>query len=337
MAVTRADVARRAGVSPALVSYVINPGSRPVSAAARRRIEVAIEELGYRPNAIAQALRRSSSRSIGLLVPTLNSPVIASLVDQIEKHLQGLGYVLFTGTTGGSAEAEANYVRRFMARRVDAILLIGASCPDILSTAAATGLPVLALESVKFDIGVSSLVVDAQSGVRAAIHHLVDVHGHTRIACLAGDWRPDSHAEARVAGWREGMEAAGLPHSDDLIVRTKTLDRSGGRTAIHHVHDQTDATAVFIASDIVAAGALDGLRSRHVVVPDDLAMISYDGSALSESTWPRLTTVDQSLSDVSRTAVERVLAKIGKDGQGITHDVLPTRLVIRESCGCTPA
>lgn len=334
MAVTRADVARLAGVSPALVSYVINPGSRPVSADARRRIESAIEELGYRPNAIAQALRRSSSHSIGLLVPNLTSPVIAALADHIEKAVQAHDYVLLTGTTGSSPEREADYVCRFLTRHVDALVLISVASRDTMVHAAESGVPVIILDSIPTDLGVSSLVVEAELGAHTAVKHLIDVHGHAEVACLAVDWPRDGHAEDRVAGWRRAMREADLPHGDDLLIRAAAIDRKGGRDAIHRVVDATDATAVFVASEIVAVGALDGLRSRGVRVPDDLAMVSYDGTSLSETTWPRLTTVDQSLSAVAAKVAERLMAKIGKNGEGPTHDVLPTSLIIRESCGC---
>jgi LacI family transcriptional regulator len=329
-------VARLAGVSPALVSYVINPGSRPVSADARRRIEAAIEELEYRPNAIAQALRRSSSHSIGLLVPNLTSPVVSALAEQIERNLQEHGYVLLTGITGSSPEREADYVRRFLARHVDALVLISTVSMESLSVAATRGVPVLALDRVPAHLGVSSLLVDAEAGAAAAVNHLAEVHGHTRIACLAPQWPVDGHGEQRVTGWRDALRAAGLPHGDDLLIRTETFDRRGGRDGVLRVLDETGATAVFVAADLLAIGALDGLRSRGVPVPSGLAVVSYDGTVLSETTWPRLTTVDQGFPEVATKVTERLMAKVGKNGEGPTHDMLPTALIVRESCGCSP-
>lgn len=133
MTVTRADVAKLAGVSPALVSYVLNPGSRPVSADARSRIEAAIRELDYRPNAIAQALRRSSTMSIGMMVPDLANPSIAALVREIEDIAYDLGYIMFVGIVGHDPEREERYVRKYVDRKVDALVVIGAHRTDVLS------------------------------------------------------------------------------------------------------------------------------------------------------------------------------------------------------------
>lgn len=334
MAVTRADVARRAGVSPSLVSYVLNPGSRPVSSAARERIEEAIAELGYHPNAIAQALRRSSTRSIGLLIPNFTNPVVALVAEGIEAEARSRGYVILTGSTGGLPEREADYIRVFLSRHVDALVLISASSPDSLAAAAATGVPVLALDCIPTDLGVSSVLVEARGGAEAAVRHLIEAHGHKRIACIGAEWPARSHAQHRVIGWQTAHEKAGLSADPSLLITAKSFDRAGGRHAIGEVLDTTDATAVFVTSDIKAVGALDGLRARGVRVPDDLAVASFDGTMLAETTWPRLTTVNQFLPDYAVAVVDRLIAKLGKDGEGPTHDVLPTELIVRESCGC---
>lgn len=335
MAVTRAEVARLADVSPALVSYVLNPGSRPVSAAARARIEAAIAELGYRPNAIAQALRRSTSLSIGLLMPSFTSPLVAYLSEHIEEHARDRGYVLLSGNTRGKPDREIDYLQEFVSRGVDGLILIGTAAPNQLSAAAASGIPIVVIDTVPTDSGVSSVYVDGATGAASAVKHLIDVHGHTRIACISACWPSDNQAERRTIGWRQAMESAGLPAGDDLLVRAQTVDRKGGWDSINHVMDKTDATAVFVTSDIKAVGALDSLRYRGVSVPTEFAVASFDGTALAGSTWPRITTVNQFIPDVAAHVIERLLAKIGKDPEGITHDVLPTALVIHESCGCS--
>ncbi len=336
MAVTRADVARLAGVSPALVSYVINPGSRPVSAEARQRIEAAIKELNYRPNAIAQALRRSTSHSVGLLMPTFTSPVVSYLAENIEELCRAQGYVLLSGNTGGVADREASYLQEFISRGVDALILIGTASPAGLETAAASGVPVLALDNIPYGVGVSSIRVDAVGGAESAVRHLIEVHGHRRIACVAARWPEHSNVGDRVTGWRNAMTSAGLHAGDELLVHAGSHDRDGGWEAIGSVIDETDATAAFITSDVKAIGALHFLRSRGIRVPEDFAVVSYDGTVLSGSAWPRLTTVGQFIPEVAAHVVERLLTKVATKGLEPTHDVLPTELIVRESCGCVP-
>ncbi|MCU1545760.1 MAG: transcriptional regulator, LacI family [Homoserinimonas sp.] len=334
MVVTRADVARRAGVSPALVSYVLNPGSRPVSAAARARIVAAIEELDYRPNSIAQALRRSSSRTIGLLATNFLDPVVASLAHDVENLLYKHGYVTLMGSTDQDPARETEYARTYRGRNVDALLMLGLESRDAIADIAATGIPVMVLDQVAPGYGISSVSVESRAGAEAAVRHLIEVHGHSRIGCIAGLWSQDSHSESRVLGWRDALQKAGLDASDDLVVRTEH-SRVGGSRGATDLLMTSRPTAIFTTSDVKAIGALAAIRESGLFVPSDVALVSYDGSQLAPRMFPTLTSVDTFLPRVAEVAVERLLAKIGKNGEGETHDVLPTKLVVRRSCGCT--
>lgn len=334
MAVTRADVAKLAGVSPAVVSYVLNPGSRPVSADARRRIEAAIRELDYRPNAIAQALRRSSTMSIGLMVPDLANPVIAALVREIEDIAYDLGYVMFVGTVGHDSDREERYVRNYADRQVDALVVVGAHRSDVLREVSRQGMPVMVLDRIERGMGLSSVVPEGRDSARRAVEHLIEEHGHTRIACIGGPAGLGGGAEDRVLGWRDALDLAGLPSGDDLLHRATAFTRSAGHLAARAMLDVSNATGVFVAADVQAVGVIGAIREAGQLVPRDIAVASFDGSELAERAFPGLTSVDAKVGEVARITMRRLVAKLDKSDLSETHDVIETELVVRRSCGC---
>lgn len=336
MAVTRADVAKRAGVSPAVVSYVLNPGSRPVSAAARTRVEDAISELGYRPNAIAQALRRSSTMSIGMLVTDLANPVVAALVHDIEDAVYEAGYVVFVGTVGSDPAREARYLRSYIDRQVDAIIMLGANDIAQVAEAVATDIPIIVLDRIPAGLGASSITADSYESSRTAVRHLIEVHGHRRIGCIAGPWRRSGVAEDRVRAWHDEMTAAGLEAPDELLIRAIAFSRECGDLAARQLLDLAEPpTAMFVSSEVQAVGVVGAIRTRDLLVPRDVAVVSYDGSELATRAFPGLTSVDQGISAIAETTVHRMLTALREKEPRETHDVLPSHLVIRRSCGCT--
>ena len=334
MAVTRADVAKLAGVSPAVVSYVMNPGSRPVSPDARRSIEAAIQELNYRPNAIAQALRRSSTMSIGLMVPDLANPLIAAVTREIEDVAYDLGYVMFVGTVGHDPKREERYVRNYVDRKVDALVVVGAHRSDVLQEMSDQGVPVLVLDRIEPGMGLSSVHPETRVSARLAVEHLIEVHGHTRIACVGGPETVGGSAQDRVLGWRDALEAASLPSGDELLFRASAFTRSAGYSAALTMLDESEVTAVFVSSDVQAVGVIGAIRERALLVPGDIAITSFDGSELAARAFPGLTSVDVRVDLLAQKTVERLMAKLDKSDLSETHDVIPTELVVRRSCGC---
>ncbi|MBC7725065.1 MAG: LacI family DNA-binding transcriptional regulator, partial [Burkholderiaceae bacterium] len=304
MAVTRADVARRAGVSPAVVSYVLNPGSRPVSAGARARIEQAILETGYRPNAIAQALRRSSTMSIGLMVPDLSNSSVATLVRSIEDIAYEHGYVMFVGTVGQDLARERRYLRTYVDRQVDALIMIGAHS-DHLVDIAAQHIPVVVLDPIPHGLGISSVVPEYAESSAAAVRHLIEKHGHTHIGCVTGGAGGAVHLEDRVSGWRSALTAAGLPHDDTLLRRMPGYTRSDGIAAALSLLETERPTALFVTTDTLAVGVTAALRARGVAVPADVAVISYDGTDLARDDVTSLSSVEPDLAALANTIMTR--------------------------------
>lgn len=334
MAVTRADVAKRAGVSPAVVSYVLNPGSRPVSTAARARIEAAIAELGYRPNAIAQALRRSSTMSIGLMVPNLTHVAIADIAKALEDIAFELGYVLFIGSVGQDREREERYLRTYMDRQVDAIIVVGNLAPDLVAQIADEQMPVMVLDHVEPGKGVSSVHAESYRSSRAIVAHLIADHGHERIGCVTSSIGRSVSVRHRIAGWRDALEAAGLPSGDEMLFDSADCTRASGAEGAEILLDTVAPTAFYTTSDMQAVGLIGAVRGRGLMVPRDIAVVSFENSDLAERAFPGLTSVDSRTPEVTRIAMERLVATLRDRTLPETHDEVETDIVFRASCGC---
>lgn len=316
--VTRNDVAQYAGVSTAVVSYVVNEGPRPVAPETRQRVLDAIRVLGYRPNATARALRMGTTRTFGLITPDGGNPLFAELAKAIDKEASARGYVVLqTGADGDPATEQAK-VAELLARQVSGLLLVAPNEAPDLSDAE---IPVVAINRVLPTV--SSVRPQYRAGARAGVHHLI-AHGHRRIGLVIGGGRSGE----RELGWRDALRQAGL--DDGPIART-TFSRAGGYTAAQDLLEATNRpTAIFASSDLQAVGVLRALHEAGLRVPNDIALVSFDGTAETEYTWPPLTVVRQPLEDLAREAVTRLI-----DGENTIEALTyPTELILRTSCGC---
>ena len=334
MAVTRADVAKRANVSPALVSYVLNSGPRPVSVANRMRILAAVEELGYRPNRIARALRENRTHSIAMLMPDYVNPHFAELAQAVENEAFLRDYMLLIGTANNDIDRERSYLRSFVDRQVDGLLLISAaSSPDVeLITEARV--PVVLLDRAPHESGFSTITIDNRQAAREAVEHLL-WHGRGAPACIAGPRDLAAVSDDRVAGWRDALERAGITDLPPLL--QTPFSRDAGHAAMRRLL-QADKTfdSVFVASDAQAIGAMRACNELDRAVPGDVALVSFDGTEAGTFTHPQLTSVEQGVPAIARTAVLELLQRIRNNDSPARHHVLRPRLRIGGTCGCIP-
>lgn len=335
--VTRDDVARRAGTSSAVVSYVVNNGPRRVSEKTRAKVLAAIDELGYRPNGFARALRSTRSRLLGLVLPDNSNPFFAELARVIEDEAFRRGYLLLLGNSTEDDERQAAYVREFLELRVEGLLLISAASgqrqADLrlsLEELQGSRIPTVVLDRAIPDLKASYLTVDNFGGGYLATRHLLD-HGHTEVACLAGP-AGNQPADSRTRGWRRAIMQAGLSPGAQLLVHS-AFRREAGYEAMRVLLTEYDPpTAVFAESDEHAIGALSAAAECGIRVPQDLALVSFDGIPESRFTRPSLTTVAQPFEELGRQAVDLALGS--RPGDGAHRVRLSVTLRIGESCGC---
>lgn len=338
MAVTRSEVAREAGVSPAVVSYVLNGGPRPVSGALRARVEAAVERLGYRPNAIAAALSMGSTHSVGLLTPNQSNAFDAGLVAAIERRLDEQGYLLLTANTHYDRAREERSRLSFLDRNVDALILMpGTSAVAFVGESAIR--PVVAFEQNVPD-GWSSINMDDEADSLVAVEHL-QRHGRDLTGLVVGPPQISSEAK-RLAGWRRQQRAAGFSAGDELIAYGELTEQGGNAAALQllSVHGRPWAvhgrrpTALFVGSDTQAVGAVFACHELGMRVPEDVAIVSMGGTTAAAFTIPPLTSMRQDTEYIASHVVGHLVTRSRDPQIAPISESLRGNLVIGRSCGC---
>lgn len=326
--VTRVDVARLAGTSTAVVSYVLNDGPRPVAPATRARVEAAVAELGYRPDRIARALAARRSETFGLVVPDITNPFVSDLARATEAAASARGYTVLLANSEIDAGRERRHVQQLLDRRVDGLVIIPVGLDRVsVADLNASGIPLAVIDRPVRGVNAATIVVDNAGGARQVTDHLIG-HGHRWVACITG--RPALYPAAqREKGWEAAVAAARLPRLRCPLIRTMVNRRAGYAAARELLQRARPPTAVFVASDEQAFGVLRAAADLGRRVPDDLAVASFDGIAQSAFAVPGLTTAAQPVDEMGRRAVASLL----EPGPG-RRQVLPVRLIRRGSCGC---
>ncbi|WP_298129740.1 LacI family DNA-binding transcriptional regulator [Micropruina sp.] len=325
--VTRADVARYAGVSTAVVSYVINNGPRPVAATTAERVKQAIDVLGYRPNGSARALRRGVSDTIGLVTPQLDNLFFAELSQEIEQLAVNAGKAVLLGNSLGDLRHQRQLIDGMLSRQIDGLIVRGSSSHDDPLAGIRTNVPCVLLDTMVPLPGRRSIGSDLRGGADQLVDHLIAVHGLTRIALVVGRDLPGL-VDPREVGWRDALRRHGLPEGP---IARAAFDRIGGyRAAQQLLAAPLPPQAVFASSDLQATGVLRALHETGTKVPSEVAVVSFDGTSESAFTYPALTVARQPVATIARRAYEL----LGDDGTTEAFEQLPTDLIVRQSCGC---
>jgi DNA-binding LacI/PurR family transcriptional regulator len=336
------DVASLAGVSKGTVSKYLADGEYYVAKDTGAKIAAAIEKLDFRPNALARGLVRRRTQTIGVIVASVTNPLYPELIMGVEEVLGRSGYTLLFGTTEGSAEREAAVLQTMQQQQVDGIILASVLVQDDeVSQLVSAGMNViLASRHLRSEDIVDGVIIDNAEGARLAVEHLI-AHGHRRIGHVAGpqDIYP---FEIRRATFESVVEQAKLKSDGLVAVSKSTGQEDGGRALAELLALPEPPTAVFVASDNMAIGALELCAERGLRVPEDLAIVGFDNIRVGGLHGVQLTTVDSRARDIGRKAAERLVERIDerfKDGtrQPARLKVLQARLIRRGTCGCLSA
>ena len=328
---TIVDVAARAGVSKSLVSLVMR-GASSVSAERRRLVLEAAEALGYRPNAIARGLVSRRTHLLGIVVSDLRNPFFAEVVDGVEEEAGARGYRTIISTVDRRAEqGERRALDTLLGLRVDALILASPMLQQDAIDGASRELPVVLVARQWADPSADSVANDDPLGAALAVRHLVAL-GHARIAHVDGG--SAAGAAERRAGYETAMHEAGLGAHVRVVPASYTDE--GGRQGVAALFDDPSAappTALFVANDLAAVGALSALAERGLRVPRDVSVVGYDNTALAALRHVDLTTVDQPRPDIGRTAVRLVLERLEDRRREARHLVIAPTLVVRGTTG----
>ncbi len=331
-AATIRDVASQAGVSVATVSRVINNSSHKVHRVTRNRVLRTVRRLGYRPNVVAQGLRRGTSRSIALIVPDISNPFFPAIARGVEDVARRHGYALVLGNTDGDAERERTYLDILRKRWVDGVLFASAGGDDRhLRRLRADGVPAVLIARDAAAGSIDTVVVDGFAGVRQATAHLLRL-GHRAIAYIGGP-RPLSVARERLRGYRWALRDFNVRPDPSLIV-AGDFRVDGGRAAVRRLLARRRTfTGLVAANDLTAIGAMEVLRAAGRRIPDDVAVVGFDDIPFASFVDPPLTTVAQPTYRLGALAMERLLALMNGEAVAARRIVLEPQLVIRRSCG----
>lgn len=329
--VTIRDVARAAGVSIATASralhkvHLVAPDTREV-------VRAAADRLHYSPHRGARSLITSRTHTIGVLLPDLYGEFFSEVIRGIDQTAQGAGYhCLLSSARHGGPTLEA--ALRSMRGRVDGLVLMSPEFNgDLSKRALPIGFPVVLLNCPPSDTTHDTLTVDNYEGAHAMVRHLAGL-GHQRIAIIQGA-EGNFDAAERLRGYRVALREAGLRAAPELVVPGDFSEAAGdaGARALLRLADRP--TAIFAANDGMAIGALFALRDAGLRVPQDIAIGGFDDIPMARYLEPALTSVHVDISALGERAAARLFAALDRPAAGtVSHETLPTTLVVRRSCG----
>lgn len=328
--VTIREVAEAAGVSVATVSKVLND-RYGVSGATTEKVRAVIEELGYESSLVARSLRNAKTNVIGILVADFE-PFSLEVLKGAADAIRGTGYELVVYSAAGQAVEHVGWERRHLTRvsgtLVDGAVLVTPTCTDV-----AASVPIVAIDPHTGRSHIPTIDSDNLRGGHRAVEHLLGL-GHRRIAMITG--RPDlESARARERGYREALEAAGIPVDESLVEQGDFLPATAAGATRRLLALPEPPTAVFAANDAMGLAAIEVATQQGLHVPEDLSVVGFDDVPQAAMTNPPLTTVAQPLAELGSRAVEMLLTML-RGEPASAHVRLPTTLRVRRSTGPVP-
>lgn len=326
------DVARRARVSIATVSAVLND-SAFVSPALKARIQAAIAAVGYQPNLLARGLAKQRTQTLGMIVPDIANPFFPEVVRGAEDTAHAAGYTLLIASSDNDPQKEQLYLRLFLAKRVDGVLLTkapGALHPEVQRAFAAARVPIVLLARAVAGAACDLVEMDDRGAAYEGVRHL-QRNGYRRIGFIGG-LRGASTSRRRLDGYRAALRSARLRYDPALVADGDFRVESGYRAGLAILKRRPDA--VFIGNYLMTVGFMEALRQYRLRCPDDVAVVTCDDHPWLDAFSPRLTTIDLPKRELGEAAAQMLIARIARPAGKPRTTRLANALRVRESCGC---
>lgn len=320
------DVAREAGVSVATVSRALSNPEK-VSQASLNKVHSAIDKVGYRPNMLARSFRSAKSYAVVVLVPDITNPFFSQVIRSIEDRAQQKGYAVLLGDTRGVIEREKEYIRRVETRLADGVIQLRpdepgkhTEVPDDIACVNACGCESTTGPRVR---------IDNRGAARAVVDYLISL-GHRRIGVITG-LKDNPHTVDRLAGYKEGLAAAGIEFDPSLLAEGDFTMWSGLNSATQFCAMDDIPTALLCLNDEMAIGAMQTLKLHGLRVPEDISVTGFDDISYARYCDPSLTTVNQPAEEIGKRAMDMLLRLIEGEPLAQEESVLPAEFVIRKS------
>ena len=328
--VTIADVAKAAGVAPMTVSRTIN-GFQHIKPATALKVREAIERLSYSPNRAARMLMGQRSNSIGLVIPDLKNPFFAVVADAVQAATRARGALVWIIASNAEIKIERQEIEKLLSYHVDGLLLIPSDPGHPYLKKILMGkIPVVAIDlPIRSDFA-DSVVAENRQSSQLAVQHLI-AHGYKDILCL-GAWPDLFTMQERIAGYESAMQMAGLKPWTSADVR----DFPSARSTLQKIlRGRRRPDAVFTLNQLTTEMALDVFDQMQITIPSQVALIGFDDFPYASLLKPKITVVRQPASDLGQCAARLLFERLElKEKLPRMRTVLPSELVIRESCGC---
>jgi len=327
------DIANYTGFSVTTISLVLNNKANKIPKSTKDTIMAAVEKLNYRPNQLAVGLVKKRTQTIGLIISDVSNVFFSNLAKGVEDECRRNGWNLILCNTNDKHERDLSYIQVLADKGVDGILFCMA-----LDTNKRKGLQsVRVMEKLKIpfvmvdrfleEAECCSVIVDHKMGGLVATKHLLE-QGHRRIACITGPLVLED-SKARLSGYRQALNEAGIPYDKSLIYEGM-YDRESGIKAVEYLLDK-HVSAIFAFNDMSAYGAYNSLKKHRRSVPKDVSLVGYDDIFFSEILDVPLTTVNQPVYDMGVEAVTQLFNEIDKGTNSKKRIIFQPKLIVRES------
>lgn len=333
MPISIEDVARLANVSISTVSRVVNR-SHLVNAETRRRVEEAIRQLGYRPNAFARGLMLRRSEILGLVLPDLHGEFYSEIIRGATRQAREAGYHLVISTAADNVDGRSLLQSIEQHALLDGVALMVTDIRDRAADALAElRIPYVLLDADVSDAPHDSVIVDQRAGATQLMRHLIDTCQARRIWFVGG---PQTNIDTiiRMAAFQEALDASQLERSDDDVCFLDYSYDAAYEWGLANVRDWAGTGHfVFAANDNMAAGLLAAAVARDVSVPGQLGIVGFDDMPIARMSRPLLTTVRAPMDETGARAIELLCRRLAEPDRAFESIVLRPELVVRESCG----
>ena len=326
---TLVDVAREADVSLKTASRVLN-NSKNVSEDKALRVRAVMEQLGYRPNELARGLKAQRSAAIGMIVPNLSDPFTANAVHGLQEVARANGYVVILASSGGDVNLERSEIQTLVGRQIDGLVVAPAdSRKNSFSDIIPTGVHVVTFDQLIRDIELDTVTITNRRSAQDATEHLLG-HGLRKIVAIGARAHLYTCKE-RVAGYKAGMKAASLAPRVCLVEHEDLLTSDWLAEEVFRLQE---ADAIFTLNWVCTMLTLRGLRKLGKTAGLEIPLFSFDDFDLADVLTPELSVVRQPAEMLGREAARLLFERLKGRGGKSRSVVLPTELILRQSCGC---
>lgn len=322
------DVAKEAGVAISTVSKVLNNTGK-ISENTKRKVEETMQKLNYRPSIVSSVKKRL--KTIGFLIPNIADPFMAEIAKIIEDHGRKYGYTLMVCSTDNNLEKEAAYISILRRKYIDGIVIAtGLNNEGALKELRESRIPFVILSRDVPSENRPTVLVDDYVGASKAVNYLVGI-GHKKIGVITENDYFYATIE-RLKGYKDVLEKSNIEYKSEYVSVDNTSYIDAKESAILLLKLKSPPTAIFASTEPLAIGAMQGVRECGLNIPDDVSVIGFDNSILSEMCHPQLTTISQPIEEMGKKVIELLVDEIEKEKNTLTKSVvMASELIIRGS------